>query len=363
MKPSRVLRLGLLVSCLESVWGTPVDQKEKLFALKYLKEYHYLSPLKSGNHNFKDALRIFQQNSDIPDTGLLDAKTITEMRKPRCGVPDFDEGGSSINSERKKRFSVSETFWTTFQLTYKFHNYASKGGLTPAKQRSIVLKAFKQWENISPFSFSDVTGSSSSPDITISFFAKGHGSCPFPFDNVGQDLAHAFFPEVGTVHFDDDETFTDGTPNGINLFSVALHEIGHLLGLKHSLHAAAIMHSIYKAYDPNMQLTNDDKNGIDYIYAQGNVTPGSTPSPCSDKHPGCIASQSYCDNVGLIGDSMRRICSKTCGQCDGSGVVAPCQDAVPQFLCAYYKGQSLCSKINAYVFANCKKTCNFCSAG
>jgi len=54
--------------------------------------------LKSGNHNFKDALRIFQQNSDIPDTGLLDAKTITEMRKPRCGVPDFDEGGSSINS-------------------------------------------------------------------------------------------------------------------------------------------------------------------------------------------------------------------------------------------------------------------------
>jgi len=71
-------------------------------------------------------------------------------------------------SERKKRFSVSETFWTTFQLTYKFHNYASKGGLTPAKQRSIVLKAFTQWENISPFSFSDVTGSSSSPDITIS---------------------------------------------------------------------------------------------------------------------------------------------------------------------------------------------------
>jgi len=53
--------------------------------------------LKSGNHNFRDALRMFQQNSDIPDTGLLDAKTITEMHKPRCGVPDFDEGGSTIN--------------------------------------------------------------------------------------------------------------------------------------------------------------------------------------------------------------------------------------------------------------------------
>lgn len=57
-----------------------------------------MSPLKDGNHNFKDALRVFQQNSDIPDTGLLDAKTVTEMHKPRCGVPDFDEDESSINS-------------------------------------------------------------------------------------------------------------------------------------------------------------------------------------------------------------------------------------------------------------------------
>jgi len=37
MKPSRVLRLALLVACLESVWGTPVDQKEKLFALVSIK--------------------------------------------------------------------------------------------------------------------------------------------------------------------------------------------------------------------------------------------------------------------------------------------------------------------------------------
>ena len=100
------------------------------------------------------------------------------------------------------------------------------------------------------------------------FFAKGHGSCPFPFDGVGQDLAHAFSPPVGTVHFDDDETFTDGTPNGINLFSVALHEIGNLLGLRHSSHSPAIMHHTYKGYDPNMKLTIDDKNGIDYIYGR-----------------------------------------------------------------------------------------------
>lgn len=37
MKPSIVLRLTLLVSCLETVRGTPVDQKEKLFALVRIK--------------------------------------------------------------------------------------------------------------------------------------------------------------------------------------------------------------------------------------------------------------------------------------------------------------------------------------
>lgn len=47
--------------------------------------------MKDGNHNIEDALRDFQQQSEIPETGLLDDATIEEMHKPRCGVPDRDE--------------------------------------------------------------------------------------------------------------------------------------------------------------------------------------------------------------------------------------------------------------------------------
>ena len=81
-------------------------------------------------------------------------------------------------------------------------------------------------------------------------------------------MAHALFPEYGVLHFDDDETFTDGVSTGTNLFSVALHEIGHLLGLKHSSYSYAIMHQIYKSYNPNMNLTDDEINGINDIYGK-----------------------------------------------------------------------------------------------
>ena len=38
----------------------------------------------------------------------------------------------------------------------------------------------------------------------------------------------------GDTHFDDDEQFTTGTSEGINLDWVAVHEFGHCLGLEHT---------------------------------------------------------------------------------------------------------------------------------
>ena len=70
---------------------------------KFLSQYHYISPVKNGNHDIKDALREFQKQSEIPDTGELDAATVKEMHKPRCGVADRDEE-AHINSGKKLLF-------------------------------------------------------------------------------------------------------------------------------------------------------------------------------------------------------------------------------------------------------------------
>ena len=105
-----------------------------------------------------------------------------------------------------------------------------------------------------------------------SFGRYSHGgthvenTCPYPFNGPGGVLAHAYFPQDGRAHFDEDETYTDGTGAGTNLLWVATHEFGHSLGLYHTNVQGAIMFPYYTGYVENMALHNDDIAGIQSLY-------------------------------------------------------------------------------------------------
>ena len=103
----------------------------------------------------------------------------------------------------------------------------------------------------------------------------GEEQCQLLFDGPGNTLAHAYFPPDGRIHFDDDEYFTVlGDPTGWwwwrketrSFFYIAVHEIGHALGLRHSNVQGSIMWPTARGGVP--VLHQDDIDGIRSLYGK-----------------------------------------------------------------------------------------------
>ncbi|XP_032501442.1 matrix metalloproteinase-19 isoform X4 [Phocoena sinus] len=175
--------LPMTVSC----WALGPGEKEA--AVDYLLQYGYLQNPLEGPDDFRpediiEALRAFQEASELPVSGQLDDATRARMKRPRCGLED------------------------------------------PFNQKT------------------------------------------FKYLLLGQVLAHADIPELGSVHFDEDELWTEETYRGVNLRIIAAHELGHALGLGHSRYTQALMAPVYAGYRPHFKLHPDDVAGIQALYGK-----------------------------------------------------------------------------------------------
>ncbi|XP_043939707.1 matrix metalloproteinase-19 [Protopterus annectens] len=269
-----------------AVIPTDIAKEEKAEAKDYLVKFGYLhKPLENitdefQEHEIEDAIRVFQVASHLPVTGVLDEATITMMKQPRCGVED------SFNKKSLKYLLLGH--WRKRKLTYIINNFTPD--MSVSDVRTAISTAFQYWSNVSSLTFREVP--SGSADIRISFKRKYH-NCGQPFDGPGKILAHADIPEEGTIHFDEDEQWTENTYSGANLRIVAAHEIGHALGLGHSRYTGALMAPFYKGYTKRFQLHYDDIKGIQALYGKGitytepefstTSTPptGKIPDPCT----------------------------------------------------------------------------------
>jgi hypothetical protein len=167
-------------------------------------------------------------------------------------------------------------------LGYSFGTLTNR---LPATQvQAVILQALATWAQYVQVNYAPAS-LASKRTISISFATGNHGD-GYPFDGPGGVVAHTFYPAppnaepiAGDMHFDASESW--GIGSGTDLFSVALHEAGHALGLPHTDVPGAVM---YPYYHVTTGLTPLDVTAIRGLYAsrgaaQPTPTPTSTPTP------------------------------------------------------------------------------------
>ncbi|MEC0268330.1 matrixin family metalloprotease [Paenibacillus anseongense] len=116
----------------------------------------------------------------------------------------------------------------------------------------LIKKAFDDWQSISSnITFTHVALTAAAAqiaDIKV-YFTNNDGTINNKFGTVGGTVASGGFPdssdERGLLRFDSTDLWSDvyrPLLNHNNLYNVALHELGHVLGLSHSKSQSSIMY-------------------------------------------------------------------------------------------------------------------------
>jgi hypothetical protein len=208
------------------------------------------------------AVREFQRNFALLESGVVDANTRDMLVLPRCGVPD---GMQSLDPANK--YLVHPSKWAHTNLTWKM---ANADDVTLAEARAAAQLAFASWSAVTNLSFTEVTGSFSA-DIGMLFTPL-----------IGQPASYAavtaYPDDGGDMRIDPTETWSvaSPTPGGsVDLQSVLVHELGHALGLKHStVSSNAVMFASISTGVQRRSLHVDDRIAISALYDTWVQLPG-----------------------------------------------------------------------------------------
>lgn len=231
----------------------------------YLKHYGYLEPEAPLSEQLDvpttEALAEFQRRFNVGTPGTLDEPTREAMSLSRCGIPDVTD---------PLAFNTIGPF-NRRELTFAFGPLSSQiAGITV---RDAVRRAFDSWAAAGVgLTFVEVT-TNQNPDIVIEW----RQAMDTDHSMVGGVLAHADFPPGFSIivsalplplHFDDQEhTWVDGTvAGGFDIETVALHEIGHCLGMLHSTVSGSVMFPFISSQRESRTLQPDDLAGILHLY-------------------------------------------------------------------------------------------------
>ncbi|XP_067937528.1 matrix metalloproteinase-17-like [Watersipora subatra] len=236
-----------------------------------LQKYDYIrsSWLEYGRNateeEYTQAVRDLQFTANLTVTGLLDNATQQRLVEPRCGRSD------DVSFPHKK------TGLSQRNLTFGIFRYPWSSSVSDI--RDVMAAAFAFWEKLTPLRFTELIGNSEElkmADITIVFDSGYHDDSRI-FDDEGGIVAHARYPgEINElqIHFDSKEKWgfnLNGSEDdgSINLYRVAVHEIGHILGLRHSTNPHSVMFAWFG--QGNALLPEDEQTTLNKLYPSGEI--------------------------------------------------------------------------------------------
>ena len=156
--------------------------------------------------------------------------------------------------------------WGGAELDYYIG--VSSESVDQATFESVIVEALDVWSQMAAINFSRVAspGQAKSLDFTIG-----------EIDGPQGRLAEAYFPEdvsppivAGDVKFDSSEIWEVGNGLGnsaYDLMYVAVHEIGHALGLEHSLVMGSVLHPTVLPSHEFVSLHQTDVDALLDLYA------------------------------------------------------------------------------------------------
>ncbi|XP_047339781.1 metalloendoproteinase 1-MMP-like [Impatiens glandulifera] len=225
---------------LNSIKGDKIERLNQV--RKYLSKYDYFGPSKVGHYQTSS----FTGHDSLmlqPLSGYTDQTLINHKVKL---VRDSFKSGSY--------YVLGNTKWSTTNLTWALDSKVRSDAINP------ISSAFQSWEAATNFKFEKIDNYSVA-NVKIRFTL---GSM---FTENPLCVAYSHFPPKGLIYFKSSIPWGDGArPEKMDIESVALHELGHVLGLNHSNVPTAVMYEFTYLGVTKRNLDDDDIAGINALY-------------------------------------------------------------------------------------------------